>query len=325
MVEYFIDTQQVSVRYSDEQKVTRTVLNDINLRVRRGELVTVVGPSGCGKSTLLRLLLGAQFPTDGNVLVDGNRVENVSRDCGIVYQSYSLFPHLSVLDNICFGLVLEQTNLWQGFAGFPFAVMERILTSTGIPKALGFVPFIKARREAREQAYEFLDGIGLDRGDALKFPHELSGGMRQRVAIAQAVIMKPKILLMDEPFGALDQNRREEMQDFIFEQWLKHKLTVFFVTHDLDEAVRLGTRLICLSQYWTDPRKYPGQGAKIVVDKKVLGGTEKPSTFAGSDEFKALIREIGQIGLNSKRDDAVSRFDLSHPDAIAYDPGTINS
>jgi NitT/TauT family transport system ATP-binding protein len=358
-VSYFIDAQNVFVTYTEEEGTKRTVLNDVSLHVQRGELMTVVGSSGCGKSTLLRLLLGAQFPSSGNVLIDGNQVERVGRDCGIVYQSYSLFPHLSVLDNICFGLVLEQTNLFQSITAAPFVLAERVAESilkrarnhklahspeagpeatsgdtqtesdgakpvqnrSARFRALEILPYIKVRREARDLAYQFLDDIGLERADADKFPHELSGGMRQRVAIAQAVIMKPKILLMDEPFGALDQTRREEMQDFIHDQWSKHQLTVFFVTHDLDEAIKLGTRLICLSQHWLTEQKQPGKGAKIVVDKKVLGGSVKPSTFGESDEFKRLIREIGETGLGSQHPRPLSECDLSHPDAIKPDSG----
>jgi ABC-type nitrate/sulfonate/bicarbonate transport system ATPase subunit len=358
-VTYFIDAQNVSVKYTEEEGTVRTILNDISLRVQRQELLTVVGPSGCGKSTLLRLILGAQFPNTGTVLIDGNKVECVSRDCGIVYQSYSLFPHLSVLDNICFGLVLEQTNLLQALSAAPIiaaeqvgeAILKRsrgskakrecpeddepIVPVTGaapptpperkqqslISKALDIFPFIKARRIAREQALDYLVDIGLDSSDADKYPHELSGGMRQRVAIAQAVIMQPKILLMDEPFGALDQTRREEMQDFIFEQWQKHQLTLFFVTHDLDEAVKLGTRLICLSQYWANEHNHAGQGSRILVDRKVLGGEIRPSTFAESDDFKSLIHEIGQAGLSPQHLHRASEFELTHPDAIKQNTG----
>lgn len=343
MANYFIDASKVFVRYTTEDNEVRTVLNNINLRVRQGELLTVVGPSGCGKSTMLRLVLGAQFPTDGTMLVGNKPVERVSRDCGIVYQSYSLFPHLSVLDNIAFGLVLEQTNLWQAAAATPLIMVDEFVqaiehrvqkathhagpaappdktpvlrTKSGISKALEIFPFVKIRSHARELAAEYLPEIGLDPEDGMKFPHELSGGMRQRVAIAQAVIMKPKILLMDEPFGALDKARREEMQDFIFDQWQKHKLTIFFVTHDLDEAIKLGTRLICLSQYWTDGSNATGRGAKVVVDRKVLGGSLKPSTFSDTPEFKALINEIGHEGLDPTFIKPYSQFDLSHEDAI---------
>ncbi|HEY9793485.1 MAG TPA: ATP-binding cassette domain-containing protein [Candidatus Obscuribacterales bacterium] len=360
MSEYFIDAQKVCVQYTEEDE-TRTILNNISLRVRRGELITVVGPSGCGKSTMLRLLLGAQFPNAGTVLIDGNKVERVGPDCGIVYQGYSLFPHLSVLDNICFGLVLQQTNLWQTVSALPVIAAEdlthaiakrfrkknhhhsqpldedsfsknagsgnagsgaAIAVSYVAPKrsplstALEIFPYIRIRRRVREEAYEYLADIGLERADAEKYPYELSGGMRQRVAIAQAVIMKPKILLMDEPFGALDRTRREEMQDFIHQQWKKHNLTVFFVTHDLDEAVKLGTRLICLSQYWCDENQNPGHGSKIVVDRKVLGGDILPSQFGDTPEFKALINEIGEEGLTPHHHQSQFKFDLSHPDAI---------
>jgi NitT/TauT family transport system ATP-binding protein len=356
MSDYFIDTRNVFVKYTEDE-VTRTVLNDISLRVRQGELLTVVGPSGCGKSTFLRLLLGAQFPTSGSVLIDGNQVQRVGRDCGIVYQSYSLFAHLSVLDNICFGLVLEQTNLWEAFSAAPFLAAEQIAHAImkrarrigshngtqALPvgnagqgaatrsnrsiwaKALEIFPFIKIRNDVRELAYNYLTEIGLEREDAEKYPHELSGGMRQRVAIAQAIIMHPKILLMDEPFGALDRARREEMQDFIHDQWKKNQLTVFFVTHDLDEAIKLGTRLICLSQYWCDADSQPGKGSKIVVDKKVLGGDIRPSTFADTDEFKHLIQSIGEEGLSSQHIHKQCDFDLTHPDAIKNGDGEKHS
>ena len=355
---YFVDAKNINVSYLQDDGNTRTILNDVSVRVRRGEFVTVVGPSGCGKSTLLRLVLGAQFPTAGSVLVDGKPVRRVTRDCGIVYQNYSLFPHLTVLDNIALGLVLEQTNLLHRAMASPFLFTEQIgsmiaagqrrlnmarngwrspsddaikheqsanspvVYQRGKKTIFDFVPFVRVRREARERAFEYLDDIGLEPADGDKFPYELSGGMRQRVAIAQAVIMEPKILLMDEPFGALDKARREEMQDFIHEQWSKHNLTVFFVTHDLDEAVRLGTRLICVSQYWTDEQNKPGKGARIVVDRKVMGGSMKPSAFVGTDEFGKLINRIGSAGLSAQHVQPSSAFDLSHDDAIAVNSST---
>ena len=189
--------------------------------------------------------------------------------------------------------------------------------ATALERAFDFLRFVKIRRQYRESAAEFLTEIGLDPSDGDKYPYELSGGMRQRVAIAQAVIMKPKILLMDEPFGALDKARREEMQDFIHQQWAKFGLTVFFVTHDLDEAVKLGTRLICLSQYWCDENKKPGEGSRIVVDRKVMGGDITPSAYVGSEEFKHLVDKIGKAGLDPHHLQPVGQFDLSHDDAIA--------
>jgi len=320
---YFVDAQNIVVSYKQDDGATRTILNDVNVRVRRGEFVTVVGPSGCGKSTLLRLVLGAQFPTSGTVLVDGKSVKRVDRDCGIVYQTYSLFPHLTVLDNISLGLVLEQSNLFHRIIAAPFEFVgmaaRTFAASLGKRHLFDFIPYMKLRKEAREQAAEYLADIGLEPADGDKFPYELSGGMRQRVAIAQAVIMKPKILLMDEPFGALDKARREEMQDFIHDQWAKHHLTVFFVTHDLDEAVRLGTRLICVSQYWTDENNQPGKGARIVVDRKVMGGNMKPSTFVGTKEFRSLVDKLGSAGLSAQHLQPAKEFDLSHDDAMASD------
>jgi NitT/TauT family transport system ATP-binding protein len=193
-------------------------------------------------------------------------------------------------------------------------------TVTSLPKPLAHLfKYFRVKTDAREQATQMLVSIGLDPKDGDKYPYELSGGMRQRVSIAQALIMKPKILLMDEPFGALDHGRREEMQDFIHEQWKQHKLTVMFVTHDLDEAIKLGTRLVCLSQYWTDEKGERGKGSKIVVDRKVLGGSEKPSTFVQKQEFRDLVDSIGHKVLDSRNLQKMSEFDLSHPDATHAD------
>lgn len=354
---YFIDVQNVSVTYFQDDRI-HTIFKDMEVRVRQGEFLTVVGPSGCGKSTLLRLLLGAQRASSGTVLIDGHPVGHVNRDCGIVYQSYSLFPHLTVLDNISLGPLLDQTSLWDRFFAAPILAAEHAFRAivwganhlkngiknagnhnnhhppapeptpeehrdrllhrapSKLSRAFEFLRFIKLRREFRETAGQFLLDIGLDPGDGDKYPFELSGGMRQRVAIAQAVIMKPKILLMDEPFGALDKARREEMQDFIHQQWKKFGLTVFFVTHDLDEAVKLGTRLICLSQYWKDENGKPGEGSRIVVDRKVMGGELSPSTFVGSQEFQVLVNKIGKAGLDPHHLQPVAEFDLSHEDAV---------
>jgi ABC-type Fe3+/spermidine/putrescine transport system ATPase subunit len=252
-------------------------------------------------------------------------------------------PNLSVLDNIALGPILEQTTLPEYFAAVPFIGAQHMVETIMAPinksrriklhndpqahverrsfkpspamRALDILKYYKVKRQAREMAYELLFDIGLTDRDADKYPYELSGGMRQRVSIAQALIMKPKILLMDEPFGALDHARREEMQDFIHDQWQKYNLTVLFVTHDLDEAVKVGTRLVCLSQYWTEENGQPSKGAKIVVDKKVLGGAERPSTFAHRPEFQELVDSIGRAGLNPHNCLPPSKFDLSHEDA----------
>lgn len=325
---YLIDATNVVVSYPADDGGRKIVVNDVNFRVRDGELVTVVGPSGCGKSTLLRLVLGSQMPTTGRVLVDGSIVEKITRNCGIVYQDYSLFPNLTVLENIALGPIVEQTGILERLCLSPVVGAQNVaawllrrssnvsseMCSAG--RLFDFFRYIRIRADAHERAYQFLDDIGLKPSDADKFPYELSGGMRQRVAIAQALIMRPKILLMDEPFGALDTKTREIMQDFLHQKWKEHGLTVFFVTHDLDEAVVLGTRLICLSQYWSQNDGSRGVGAKIVVDRKVMGGKEKPSRFYEGQEFRETVFNIRKAGLDDKHLQAQALFDLSHEDAI---------
>ncbi len=291
--DYVLRMENVDKRYPIAGGGEKTVLHDIDLRVRQNEFITLVGPSGCGKSTLLRLILGSEPPSAGRVLVDDETVLGPSRERGIVFQKYSLFPHLTVLDNIVFGLDLEDFTMpgrwfrWLRYRG-------------------------KLRAYA-ERAHEFLDRMGLD-GSAEKYPHELSGGMRQRVAIAQAAIMEPKILLMDEPFGALDDATRQSMQMFILELWERSKMTVFFVTHDLPEALFLGTRILVLSQFF---QKDAGiEGAKFVTDKEVPGGHPKPSDFRYSGTFNQLLAQVRRDGLDPEVRQHVDAFDLSHRDAV---------
>jgi len=279
--------------YPADDGGTHLVLNDIDLHVREGEFVTVVGPSGCGKSTMLRLILGAESPTRGSVLVDGKTVTGPNRDCGIVFQKYSLFPHLTVLENVEFGLEAEAYTLPGRLFKWP-----------------------QYRRDGKvftEKAQLYLERVGLA-DSANKYPHELSGGMRQRVAIAQAMIMEPRILLMDEPFGALDDNTRLDMQLFMMEYWEKNNITVFFVTHDLVEAIYLGTRVLVLSQYYrTDMDE--DRGAKIVADKAVPGPYPRPTSFKYSQELKTILGQIRKEGLDPQYMQHISEFDLDHLDA----------
>jgi NitT/TauT family transport system ATP-binding protein len=265
---------------------SKVVLDDIDLAVAQGEIVTVVGPSGCGKSTLLRLVLGQEFPNAGTVLIDGEPCGFADRNRGIVYQKYSLFPHMNVLDNVLIGPRLS----------------------------CGFFERRRRRKEFEEEAMTYLARMGLQE-HSRKLPHELSGGMRQRVAIAQSLIMKPKILLMDEPFGALDPGSRENMQIFLLELWEEFKMTIFFVTHDLEEAVFLGTRIIVLSQYYTDERgngEEVRRGARIVFDHALP--KEAQSTLVKTTaEFGELIQQIRQEGFNPKYLRHASSFDLAHP------------
>lgn len=340
---YLIDVRNATVSYPAENG-RRTVLNDISLHVRQGELVTVVGPSGCGKSTLLRLIAGIQKPTTGEALVDGKTVRRVSRDCGIVFQNSLVYKHLTVADNIGLGIMLEKTNLFERGATLPFRMAyelgceladntKRFGRRLGLfkkrahdsdaaalapvqSKVLDFIRYFRVRRQSREQAYALLEDVGLTPADGDKYPFELSGGMKQRVAIAQALVMQPKILLMDEAFSALDKKTREEMQDVVWDQWERHNLTVFFVTHVLEEAVKLGSRLICLSQYYTDETGKQGKGARIVVDREALGATQKPSDFIHHNhEFTTLVKNVGK-GLDMDHLQPFSAFDLSHQDAF---------
>ncbi|CAM2064726.1 ABC transporter ATP-binding protein [Sulfidibacter corallicola] len=286
--------EDVYVSYQDRQKRENLILNDIDFKVSEGEFITVVGPSGCGKSTLLRLILGAERPTRGKVLLDDREIETPDRHRGIVFQKYSLFPHLTVLENIVFGLNARDPSLLRRFWR-PFRFRER-------------------RARHLDEARSYLDRIGLA-GSAHKFPHELSGGMRQRVAIAQSLIMKPRILLMDEPFGALDHATRMEMQLFILEQWEAHGMTIFFVTHDLEEACFLGSRVVVLSQYYqTDAG--PGQGAKIVGDLAVPGAHPKPTDFLYSPEMGQLVARIREEGLDPDYLQHIRDFNLTHRDAF---------
>jgi NitT/TauT family transport system ATP-binding protein len=180
-----------------------------------GELVTVVGPSGCGKSTVLRIIAGLKPhfpPTSGEVLVLGKPVREAGPDRGLVDQRYSLLPHLNVIDNIAFGLQLRD-----------------------VPKS-----------ERLAKAFEWLKKVGLE-GSEKKYPAELSGGMQQRVAIAATLILQPRILLMDEPFGALDPGIRLRMQELLIELWKEQQSTVFLVTHSVEEAVYLGDRVFLMA------------------------------------------------------------------------------
>jgi NitT/TauT family transport system ATP-binding protein len=242
---------------------SKRVLGDINLKMIRGQFLSLVGPSGCGKSTLLRAIVGTHLPREGQILLfatasAGVPVEGPGRDRGIVYQHYSLFPFLTALENVAVGLMLDETSI-------PFRLFR-------------FPKWRRVRKQHREMAAEFLDKLHL--ADAMHlYPHEMSGGMRQRVAIAQALIMKPEIILLDEPFGALDEATREGLQRMLLAlcgenreakmRGEKPPYTLIIVTHELNEAIYVGDRVVGLSQYWDWQKEgfaeFPG--ATIVYDK----------------------------------------------------------
>ncbi len=267
----------------------RVILDNVDLSVSSGELCAVVGPSGCGKSTLLRLILGQESPDQGKISIDGNPVGVPNTQRGIVYQKYSLFPNRTVLENVLLGKLFSEGQWWN--------------------------PFYKNRNHT-EEAMSYLERVRLTHA-ADKYPHELSGGMQQRAAIAQALIMKPPILLMDEPFGALDPDTRDELQVFLLELWERENLTIFFVTHDLIEACFLGSRLLVLSQYYTDDRGNGDQvnrGGRIVADH-ALPPMATSMAVKESENFQQLIKTVRQQGFDPSTLQHVSDFNLEHPDS----------
>lgn len=212
-----VDFAGVSKTYDHGTSRAFTAIREVSFSVEDrpgiGEFVGILGPSGCGKSTVLRLIAGLapQFPaTTGTVLVHGAPVVEPGPDRGFVFQDYANFPHRTVLENVAFGLECAHV----------------------------------AEKERRDRARDWIQKVGLDAvKDAGKYPHQLSGGMNQRVAIARSLIMQPRIILMDEPFGALDPTTRYRMQDLLVSLWRELQATVFFVTHDVPEAVYLGDRV----------------------------------------------------------------------------------
>ncbi len=218
-----------------------SVLENISLAVTAGSFVTLVGASGCGKSTFLRLLLGAERPLKGKITVDGEPLPpEPGPDRGIVFQRYSVFPHLTCLENVVLGLDFQAAP-WAG----------RL--------------FGQKRRRAREKAAGMLTAVGLE-GVEEALPTALSGGMQQRLAIAQALVLEPRILLLDEPFGALDPGIRLDMHALVTRLWRERGMTVFMVTHDISEAFKLGTRVLTFDKVRRDPQAPDAYGARITYD-----------------------------------------------------------
>lgn len=225
-------------------------LRDINFKVHRREFICVLGPSGCGKSTLVRTLAGLEKHSSGEVLLDGKPVQGPGQDRGMVFQGYSLFPWLTVKKNVMFG-----------------------------PEMNG-----RGRDEAEKDALLWLDLVGLEKfADA--YPHQLSGGMRQRVAIARALVNQPRILLMDEPFGALDAMTRAKMQAHLLDIWRNIDITVLFITHDLDEAIFLADRILVL-------KAHPGE-----VQEVIEVPVQRPRSAASfsSPEFRATKARLEEL------------------------------
>ncbi|MDT7839021.1 ABC transporter ATP-binding protein [Aquabacterium sp. OR-4] len=227
-----------------ERRFDKTLaLQATDLDVAENDFITILGPSGCGKSTLLRIVAGLDQPTAGRAELEGQRITGPGAERGMVFQSYTLFPWLTVLDNVCFGL------------------RER-----GLPRA-----------EQLAIAHDFLAKVGL-RGFEQHYPKQLSGGMQQRTALARALANRPRMLLMDEPFGALDHQTRELMQELLLGIWEAERTTVLFVTHDIDEAVFMGSRVVVMSAR-------PG---RIVLDERVPLPHPRHYSVKTTPEFAGL-------------------------------------
>ncbi len=243
-----LQLRDVSVEYGD-----KIVLERINLDIEDGAFVSIIGPSGAGKSSLLRVVLGQEAPTGGRILLDGQPLKpECEPDRGVVFQRYSVFPHLTVLGNTLFGFECARAPLTARLFG-------------------------NRRKAAIAEAEEMLHAVGL--GDSLHlYPAQMSGGMQQRLAIAQALIKRPRILLLDEPFGALDPGIRADMHKLITRLWNDYALTVIMVTHDLKEAFGLATRVLTLDKRRHDPHAPDRYGATVVfdlpLDRKRGGGSE---------------------------------------------------
>jgi NitT/TauT family transport system ATP-binding protein len=225
-------------------------LRDVSFSVHRREFVCVIGPSGCGKSTLIRILAGLENHNSGDVLLDGKPVAGPGHDRGMVFQGYSLFPWLTVKKNVMFG-----------------------------PEVNG-----RGRSEAERDALMWLDLVGLTKF-ADNYPHQLSGGMRQRVAIARALVNEPRILLMDEPFGALDAQTRVKMQTHLIDIWRNIDITVLFITHDLDEAIFLADRILVL-------KAHPGEVQELI--EVPVPRPRTPAQFM-SPEFRATKAHLEEL------------------------------
>jgi NitT/TauT family transport system ATP-binding protein len=228
-----------------------TALHEVSLDVAAGEFVAVVGPSGCGKSTLLDLVAGLATPTSGEVLLDGRAIAGPGLDRGVVFQQYALFPWRTARANVEFGLEVKGLT----------------------------------RLERRDRAHQALDLVGLS-GFADRYPHELSGGMKQRVAIARSLAYEPEVLLMDEPYAALDAQTRESLQDELLTIWRRTGSTILFITHSIDEAVYLGERVAVMTSR-------PGR-IKSVVDVRPpeLSGDDDPRS---APQFAAKRREVWEL------------------------------
>jgi NitT/TauT family transport system ATP-binding protein len=266
--EVILEVKQLGKVYKSA-KGEVTALKNINFKTHRREFVCVIGPSGCGKSTLIRILAGLESHTSGDVLLDGKPVTGPGRDRGMVFQGYTLFPWLSVKKNVMFGLEMNNAS----------------------------------SSEAAKEAEMWLELVGLEKF-ANAYPHELSGGMKQRVAIARALVNQPRILLMDEPFGALDAQSRAKMQTHLLEIWRNVDVTILFITHDLDEAILLADRILVL-------KAHPGEVQELievpVPRPRSVKDVTSPAFLATKARLESLIHPPKTVTEKDAEDEAISQ------------------
>ena len=256
-----IALEQVTKRYAQAKGHTcHTALSGVDLRVNESEFVCVLGPSGCGKSTLLNLVAGFLRPTSGKVLFEGREVVGAGPERGVVFQDPTLFPWLTVRANVAFGLSVGGMD--------------------------------KSERVRRASAALHL--VGLD-GFAEAYPHALSGGMRQRVALARVLVLEPRALLMDEPFGALDANSRERLQDELLALWQRHRRTVLFVTHNVEEAAYLADRVVVTDD---NPRT---ENPQVIISDILRGFSQMDDVLVIADRDRA----IEEVVLSAAKNDVV--------------------
>jgi NitT/TauT family transport system ATP-binding protein len=275
-----IRVADLCVEYQVRGHAPKKVLEHLDLSIFEGQFVAVCGQTGCGKSTMLRLVLGAERPTSGRILIDGRELPRPDRHRGYVPQKYSLFPDKTVLDNITFGPEMEE-----------FGLLRRLTPQ-----------FRRRRDEVRKAAMGYLRQMGLQESDAGKYPAQLSGGMQQRVAIAQALIMKPRILLMDEAFSALDPATRTDMQRLVRALWRETGTTILFVTHNIAEAIYLGTRVVVLG------KQTPASSARVMFDLEIPESIRTPSGEPRRDEVTRLTKLIENAAMEGRHDLELAEF-----------------
>ncbi|MEH7125399.1 ABC transporter ATP-binding protein [Bacillus sp. JJ1773] len=268
----YLTIDRISKSFNNEKNDRIKVLDNINLNIEKGSFISIVGPSGCGKSTLLYLIAGLEKADEGEIKMDGKRVTHPGPDRVVVFQEAGLFPWLTVLENVTYGLLLKK-----------------------IPK-----------KQAEAKALEILKMVHLSRYTD-SYPHQLSGGMKQRVAIARALVMEPDILLMDEPFSALDEQTRMVLHKELLDIWRKTKVTILFITHNIREAVLLSEKVIVFATR-------PGKVKEIITVQSAKDGVMPDSITLHSEQriLSILEEEIEKVLKEEMGDDYSFKADRLH-------------